>query len=248
MNITCTKCNIPKPQSSFSKNGNYYRKNCKPCSNKSNRHNYRNKRVISTIGYDQHQMIKDILKLHVPSGTIDVDVCYSTGKFYEKSGITPPVHKFDIRPQADGVIEADCQDLSEHLEAESVDCVMFDPPFLMSSPSKNKKDNDNSNLIHKRFSSFKSPKSLWGFYSNSLKEFHRVLKPKGVLIFKCQDSVNSGKQYFSSNYIINESESIGYYVKDKFVLLAKMRMISGKIKTQQHARKFHSYFIVFLKK
>lgn len=34
---------------------------------------------------------------------------------------------------------------------------------------------------------------------------------------------------------------------DQFFLIAKARLISGKIKTQQHARKFSSTFFVFKK-
>ena len=48
-------------------------------------------------------------------------------------------------------------------------------------------------------------------------------------------------------YIHNMAVDIGFYPKDLFVLNAKNRVISGKHKNQQHARKFHSYFWVFEK-
>ena len=40
---------------------------------------------------------------------------------------------------------------------------------------------------------------------------------------------------------------MGFYVLDRFTLLAKARLISGKIKKQQHARNFSSVFWVFEK-
>ena len=43
------------------------------------------------------------------------------------------------------------------------------------------------------------------------------------------------------------AESLGFDSLDEFILLAKNRLISGKINTQQHARSFHSYFLVFKK-
>ena len=43
------------------------------------------------------------------------------------------------------------------------------------------------------------------------------------------------------------AESIGFDTLDEFILLAKNRLVSGKIKQQQHARSFHSYFLVFKK-
>jgi hypothetical protein len=44
------------------------------------------------------------------------------------------------------------------------------------------------------------------------------------------------------------ASNAGFYIKDKFILEAKARLISGsKIKKQQHARKYTSTFWVFKK-
>ena len=87
---------------------------------------------------------------------------------------------------------------------------------------------------------------LFEMYHGALDEFKRVLAPKGVLVFKCQDTVSCSKQYFSHVEIINYAISIGLYAKDMFVLVANNRIIDPKIKKQQHCRKFHSYFLVFI--
>lgn len=124
--------------------------------------------------------------------------------------------------------------------------MMFDPPFVIGSGPSLKEDKENQNVILKRFGGFRTGQELWKFYSESLKEFHRILKPKGKLIFKCQDVVACGKQWFSHVFIMNEANGM-FKCKDLFVLNAKNRLISGKIKKQRHARKFHSYFLVFEK-
>jgi len=49
---------------------------------------------------------------------------------------------------------------------------------------------------------------LHTFYINALKEFYRILDKNGILIFKCQDKVSSGKQYLSHVFIINEAEKL----------------------------------------
>ena len=75
-----------------------------------------------------------------------------------------------------------------------------------------------------------------------------MLKPPGILIFKCQDKVSSGTQYLSHVFIINEATKIGFYATDLFVLLAKSRLIADwQAKNQKSARKFHCYFLVFEK-
>ena len=51
----------------------------------------------------------------------------------------------------------------------------------------------------------------------------------------------------SSEYSWYIATKIGFYTVDEFILLAKNRLHSGKIKKQYHARKFHSKFYVFKK-
>jgi len=82
------------------------------------------------------------------------------------------------------------------------------------------------NIINKRFGVYPSEVELHQFYIDSLKEFHRILKQKGILIFKCQDKVSGGKQYMSHCFIYNEAVKAGFYPKDFFVLLAKSRIVA----------------------
>ena len=99
-----------------------------------------------------------------------------------------------------------------------------------------------------RFHSFKCIADLWEWYDLCIKEFYRVLEANGILIVKCQDTVSSGKQWFSHVHIMNEAEKNGFYTKDLFILVAKSRIIGHNHNIQKHARKFHSYFLVFVKK
>jgi tRNA G10 N-methylase Trm11 len=202
--------------------------------------------MIKTIGYDQSEIIKNIIDLHIKEGIIDCDPTYSTGNFYKKNDINPPKLKYDISPQIDGVLESKSENLP--LEDESLNSIMFDPPFVVSKGPSLKKKKKGSNIISSRFSSYESIPLLWEYYTNSMKEFYRILKPGGKLIFKCQDTVSGGKNYFSHVHVMNEALKIGFYPKDLFILLAKNRLISSNMHNQQHARKYHSYFWVFEKK
>ena len=197
---------------------------------------------IKTISYNQEEILLSIINLHCAGG-IDVDPTYSKGVFY-KGKIKQPKYKFDINPVVEGVIKSCATNLP--LKNESVKTIIFDPPFLATTGPSLKKEK--GNIINKRFGVFKDEKSLHEFYVDSLIEFHRILKPKGILIFKCQDKVSSGKQYFSHCFINQKAIEIGYYPKDLFILLAKNRIIANwQIKNQRHARKYHSYLWVFQK-
>jgi len=200
--------------------------------------------LIKSISYNQAEIINWILKLHVPEQLIDCDPTYSKGGFYKNTGIAEPLYKFDIIPQVDGVVKADCRDLP--IGDCFFNCVMFDPPFLATKGKSLLQDK--GNIINKRITVYPTEKELHLMYVDSLKETYRVLKPKGILIFKCQDKVSSGKQYMSHCFIMNEAAKLGFYPKDLFILLSKNRIVANwQLKNQKNARKFHSYFWVFKK-
>lgn len=201
------------------------------------------RRIIKSIGYDQIRIMQDILQLYAPNG-IELDPTYSIGNFYGR--IPRPKYRYDVKPQCPEVTQADCRKLPHN--DNSIESINFDPPFLATSLAKDQDEYaEGSNKILNRFGFYKNMPELWQFYFDSLKEFYRILKPAGILIFKCQDCISGGEQYLSHVEIINQAIAIGFYPIDIFVLLAKNRLIGQNGENQQHARKFHSYFIVFRK-
>ena len=167
--------------------------------------------VISTINYDQHQIIRDIIKLHCPNG-IELDPTYSKGIFYNKSDITPPIYKSDLFPVSDDIVKADASKLG--FADGTIKSIMFDPPFVVGH-TRDKP----TGIIGERFHGFRYISDLWQCYDECLVEFNRILAPKGILIFKCQDTVSSGKQWFSHVHIMNKADELGFICKDLFVLL-----------------------------
>jgi len=202
--------------------------------------------MIKSISHNEQTILKNIVKLHCKT-PIELDPTYSKGNFYKKGIITDPKYKFDLYPQVNGVVQANAEQLP--LQDNSINTMIFDPPFL-ATRGKSIKDlsRTGSNLMVKRFGRYPTEIELFKFYQNALTEFYRILKTNGILIFKCQDKVSSGKQYWSHVFIINEAEKAGFYCKDLFILLAKNRLVpKWQIKNQKNARKFHCYFLVFEK-
>jgi tRNA G10 N-methylase Trm11 len=156
-----------------------------------------------------------------------------------------PELKFDIQPQLPDVVKANAEHLP--LPDNSIDTMAFDPPFLATS-GKSLLKTDRSNKMVKRFGVYPNEKALHRFYLNAMTEFHRILKPNGILIFKCQDKVSSGKQYFSHVFIMQQAVQLGFYCKDLFILLATQRITAAwQLKNQKNARKYHSYYLVLEK-
>ena len=197
--------------------------------------------MIKTTNSDQTNIIADILKLHCNNQQIELDATYSKGVFYKNRTIPQPKIKIDLHPQTDDTIKARAENLP--IKSNFIYSIIFDPPFIVGHTKQHA-----TGIIGKRFNSFRYISDLWEWYDNCLIEFHRVLIKGGVLIFKCQDTVSSGKQWWSHIHITTQAEKNGFYMKDLFILLANNRIQGHNHKNQKHARKFHSYFLVFEKK
>lgn len=193
--------------------------------------------IIKSVAESQSEILNYIIQLYCPDG-FEVDPTYSKGNFYKV--VPEPKCKLDLYPQSEEVKEAD----SRHLpfNNSSVASIVFDPPFVGGS-----RKNGKPGIIKERFGYYKNVPILWRFYRDSLDEFYRTLKPEGILVFKCQDTIENSCQYLSHIEIVNYAYSIGFYPLDLFILVAKNRLMSPSQAVQQHARKYHSYFLVFKK-
>jgi len=194
--------------------------------------------IIKSVSSNQSEILNNIIKLYCPSG-FGLDPTYSKGVFY-KSGVPEPTFRFDLHPLSNDVAKCDCRKLP--FPGGYLSSIVFDPPFVGGSHKDGK-----PGVIKERFSYFPSIPVLWKFYDESLYEFYRVLGEGGILVFKCQDSVESSRQYITHVAVMNMAISLGFYPKDLFILTSNSRIISPNQQKQQHARKYHSYFWVFEK-
>ena len=67
------------------------------------------------------------------------------------------------------------------------------------------------------------------------------------MIVKCQDEVSANRQWLTHVEIISHYEQLGFYTKDLFVVVRQNKAGVSRLLKQVHARKNHSYFLVFVK-
>jgi DNA methylase len=203
------------------------------------------------------EVFPKILELHVPKNSLVADVTWGKGVFWQKV----PKENYELLA-TDISMGVDCRNLP--YEAAFLDCVVLDPPYMEGFYRKSP-DNKAGSGTHSAFSKAYSNgdetnedsdnegtkkwhAAVTDIYFKAGKESFRVLKKNGVLIVKCQDEVSAGKQWLTHVEIINKYQEIGFYIKDLFVVVRNNRPSVSRIITQKHARKNHSYFLVFVKK
>lgn len=221
--------------------------------------------TIKSISYDQHEILHNIMLLHNNGEAFECDPTFSIGNFYgsftikkdngteENIEIPIPKYRYDVSPQVEGVEKIEPLGPIP-LPDNSVSSVCIDLPFVIScGPSMTTPDYDEegnkvrNNLISRRFAAYYPVAQLLESYKHWIEEAYRILKPDGILVFKTQATVTGSKFLNTPYYSRLIAESNGFDSLDEFILLAKNRLVSGKVKNQQHARSFHSYFLVFKK-
>lgn len=224
--------------------------------------------VFSAQVGDNADLFARILHLHVPKGATVADVTFGQGTFWKnvragdynllasdidaKSG-------HDIFPSLPIEVKTgiDCRNLP--YANDSLDAFVLDPPYmegLYRADTSHLAGSGTHASFRHAYSNGKpteedGPKwhdAVVDMYIKAGREAYRVLKRDGILIVKCQDEVSANKQRLTHVEIITAYESLGFYTKDLFVLMRMNRAGVSRLKKQEHARKNHSYFLVFQKR
>ena len=202
--------------------------------------------IRSAFSEGNDRVFPRILGLYVKPGSIVADVTYGKGVFWRHI----PADEYDLRATdiQDGV---DCRKLP-YGDGE-VDCVVLDPPYMHSPGGtahgahtpfeEHYRNNGTGNRTASKYH-----EAVLDLYRDAGSEAHRVLRDRGVLIVKCQDEVCSNRQRFTHVEIMQAYDEIGYVAEDLFVVMRNNRPGVSRAVRQVHARKNHSYFLVFWKR
>lgn len=200
--------------------------------------------IFSAHQASNDELFPQVLSLYVPKNSVIADITYGNGVFWKR------VNRDDYVVRATDIKTGiDCRKLP--YEDSSMDCVVFDPPYMHTPGGTAHQNHQNFELYYHNNGTenptVKYHEAVLDLYYKGAGEAYRVLKPNGVLIVKCQDEVCANKQRLTHVEIVNELQSKGYFVEDLFVLVRMNRPGVSRILKQNHARKNHSYFLVFRK-
>jgi len=191
------------------------------------------------------ELFPQIVQLHIPKGARVADVTYGRGVFWRK---VPKDHCELVA--SDAATGTDCRQLP--YEDSSFDGVVLDPPYMHTPGGTAHQGHQNFETYYRNNGGEaggekKYHEAVLDLYYRAGQEAWRVLRDEGVFIVKCQDEVCANRQRLTHVELINEYEKYGFYCKDLFVLVRNGKPGVSRMLKQVHARKNHSYFLVFVK-
>lgn len=184
-----------------------------------------------------------IINLYVPEKSKIADVTYGKGVFWKNIDL----EKYHFFP-SDITSGIDCRDLP--YQNSSFDCVVLDPPYMHTPGGTAHTNHQNYEQYYQNNAASSDKKyheAVLDLYFKASAEASRVLRNKGILIIKCQDEVCANKQRLTHVEIINELTKYNFIIEDLFVITRVNKPGVSRIIKQIHARKNHSYFLVFRK-
>lgn len=194
-----------------------------------------------------------VLDLHVPAGSRVADVTWGKGAFWRQV----PSGRYEVLG-TDLQTGVDCRDLP--YADNEIDCVVLDPPYmegLFRASTAHLAGSGSHAAFRSSYSDGRATVAVDGapkyheavldLYLKAGKEAHRVLRDYGVFVVKCQDEVSANRQRLTHVELINAYEDTGFYCKDLFIVVRPNRPGVTRLLRQEHARKNHSYFLVFVK-
>ncbi len=206
--------------------------------------------VMSAHVADNAEVFPQILALHVEKGAVIADLTYGKGVFWRN------VPADAYRLLSSDLKLGQCWRTLPYKNA-SVDAVVFDPPYMEGLYRKTPEALAGSGT-HRAFQEAYSNGALQ--VSNSVRKYHdavleaylsvvpevkRILRSSGRFIVKCQDEVSANRQKLTHIELVWAYEAHGFYCKDLFVVVRRNAPVISRLLKQEHARKNHSYFLVF---
>lgn len=206
-------------------------------------------------GVGNADLFPQVLALHVPDGATVADVTYGQGVFWRKV----PEGRYRLLA-TDIATGTDCRALP--YAGASIDCVVLDPPYLeglLRARTETRGGQGSHGALRQRYAAGGDQPATPGegggrwhqavldLYMEAAREARRVLRDHGILIVKCQDEVSANRQELTHVQIVTGLAAMGFYARDLFVLVRANRPGVARLLRQVHARKNHSYFLVFQK-
>jgi ubiquinone/menaquinone biosynthesis C-methylase UbiE len=195
--------------------------------------------LYTCITGDNSNLIANVAKLYVQPGDHILDVTFGRGVFWKKVDRTRiKLVTNDLQTPAD--YHFDFRKLG--FDDASFDHTVFDPPYVHDGKTV---------ILHQRYNNDLTTAKLnyagiVEMYDAGLRECCRVTKVGGLIWVKGQDQVENHRQCWNHIHLYLLGLCLGLSLQDYFILCNGRPAVRHH--PQQHARRNHSFLLIFKKK
>ena len=193
-------------------------------------------------GEDRHllEWMLDFYPRQQPKRILDATI--NEGRFWR--GSARAVVGLDIDRSFRPTVVAD--NLTMPFRNDSFDVVVYDPPHIPNQGRDRQKDfNTRFGLVVK--SSRENGYNFSHLFAPFAREAYRVLTPEGILFAKITDYIHNHRLQWAHIELVNAAAASGLVPCDCIVKVRKGPIVDPKWQTAHHARRQHSYWLIFRK-
>lgn len=171
-----------------------------------------------------------------------LDATVNVGRFWR--GSARELVGLDVNPGFRPTVVGD--NLFMPFRSECFDVVIYDPPHIPNQGQDRQKDfNTRFGLVLK--SSRENGYNFSHLFSPFVREAYRVLAPEGILFCKITDYVHNHRLQWAHIDLVRAAAAVEFVPCDCIVKIRKGPIVDPKWQTAHHARRHHSYWLVFRK-
>lgn len=201
--------------------------------------------ILTSIKGNNSVLFEQVFALYGKGKTNLLDLTYGKGIFWKD--ITLPTHatleKNDILLER-GNTHFDFRDLPGEW-ANKFDFVVFDPPYMHSQKYGTVKKSISAVYRNETLAT-SGMNSVRESYKLGMTNAYKTLQENGILVVKCMDSIESGKQKRLHIWVWQDAIDMGFADEDLFVLTTNSTP-TMRWQHQLHAHKNNSFLWVFRK-
>lgn len=146
----------------------------------------------------------------------------------------------DLAPAPESLVNVQADIRALPFKPGSLKSAVVDLPFI-HAPGK-------ASVMGQRFSGYPSQKALNVLHWEASHQIALAMQPGGLVVWKCQDIIESSKQVWNHIKIHMHATAVGLHAEDLFILHRRAAVVGWNHTKQQHARRTHSYFWVLRKR